>query len=62
MPNLQVAAPPAARVAARANQDTPELLPDYEPSVGAVAKALKSYLRIAVVNAPVSSSLVALVH
>ena len=27
----------------RANQDTPELLPDYEPSVGAVAKALKSY-------------------
>src|SRR6202158_5878262 len=28
---------------ARANQDTPELLPDYEPSVGAVAKALKSY-------------------
>src|SRR6204780_4013466 len=28
---------------ARANQDTPELLPDYEPSVGAVAKALKSH-------------------
>ena len=28
---------------ARANQDTPELLPEYEPSVGAVAKALKSY-------------------
>jgi NAD(P)-dependent dehydrogenase (short-subunit alcohol dehydrogenase family) len=28
---------------ARANQDTPELLPDYEPSVGAVAKVLKSY-------------------
>src|ERR1700694_1995251 len=28
---------------ARANKDTPELLPDYEPSVGAVAKALKSY-------------------
>src|SRR3989454_2780404 len=28
---------------ARANQDTPELLPDYEPSVGAVARALKSY-------------------
>jgi hypothetical protein len=28
---------------ARANQDTPELLPDYEPSVGNVAKALKSY-------------------
>ena len=28
---------------ARANQDTPELLADYEPSVGAVAKALKSY-------------------
>jgi NAD(P)-dependent dehydrogenase (short-subunit alcohol dehydrogenase family) len=28
---------------ARANQDTPELLPDYEPSVGAVANALKSY-------------------
>ena len=27
----------------RANQDTPDLLPDYEPSVGAVAKALKSY-------------------
>ncbi len=27
----------------RANQETPELLPDYEPSVGAVAKALKSY-------------------
>ena len=27
----------------RANQDTPELLPDYEPSVGAVAEALKSY-------------------
>jgi NAD(P)-dependent dehydrogenase (short-subunit alcohol dehydrogenase family) len=28
---------------ARANKDTPDLLPDYEPSVGAVAKALKSY-------------------
>ena len=28
---------------ARANHDTPEVLPDYEPSVGAVAKALKSY-------------------
>ena len=28
---------------ARANQDTPVLLPDYEPSVGVVAKALKSY-------------------
>src|SRR5271167_2786046 len=28
---------------ARANQDTPELLPDYEPSVGAVIAALKSY-------------------
>ena len=28
---------------ARANQDTPELLPDYEASVGAIAKALKSY-------------------
>src|SRR3977135_2505899 len=28
---------------ARANQDTPELLSDYEPSVGIVAKALKSY-------------------
>ena len=27
----------------RANQNTPDLLPDYEPSVGAVAKALKSY-------------------
>lgn len=27
----------------RANKDTPELLPDYEPSVGAFAKALKSY-------------------
>ncbi len=27
----------------RANQDMPELFPDYEPSVGAVAKALKSY-------------------
>src|SRR5260221_8697768 len=27
---------------ARANQDTPELLPDYEPSVRAVANALKS--------------------
>ena len=26
-----------------ANQDTPELLPDYEASVGAIAKALKSY-------------------
>jgi NAD(P)-dependent dehydrogenase (short-subunit alcohol dehydrogenase family) len=26
---------------ARANKDTPELLPDYEASVGAVAKALK---------------------
>ena len=28
---------------ARANQNAPELLPDYEPSGGAVAKALKSY-------------------
>ncbi|HLY62800.1 MAG TPA: SDR family NAD(P)-dependent oxidoreductase [Terriglobia bacterium] len=28
---------------ARANKDTPDLLPDYEPSVGAVIKALKSY-------------------
>jgi NAD(P)-dependent dehydrogenase (short-subunit alcohol dehydrogenase family) len=28
---------------ARANKDTPDLLPDYEPSVGAVTKALKSY-------------------
>ncbi len=28
---------------ARANQGTPELFPEYEPSVGAVAKALKSY-------------------
>ena len=28
---------------ARANQDTPELLPEYEPSVGAIAKASKSY-------------------
>jgi NAD(P)-dependent dehydrogenase (short-subunit alcohol dehydrogenase family) len=28
---------------ARANQDTPELLPEYEPSVGAVVKALASY-------------------
>jgi NAD(P)-dependent dehydrogenase (short-subunit alcohol dehydrogenase family) len=28
---------------ARANQDTPDLLPDYEPSVGAVIAALKSY-------------------
>jgi NAD(P)-dependent dehydrogenase (short-subunit alcohol dehydrogenase family) len=28
---------------ARANQDTPSLLPDYEPSVGAVIAALKSY-------------------
>jgi NAD(P)-dependent dehydrogenase (short-subunit alcohol dehydrogenase family) len=28
---------------ARANQDTPDLLPDYEPSVGAEAQALKSY-------------------
>src|SRR3989440_7234078 len=27
----------------RAHQDLPELLPDYEPSVGAVANALKSY-------------------
>src|SRR5579872_4763903 len=26
----------------RANQDTPELLPDYEPSVGAVVKSLHS--------------------
>jgi hypothetical protein len=25
----------------RANQDTPDLLPDYEPSVGAIAKTLK---------------------
>src|SRR5438874_12599917 len=28
---------------ARANQDIPELLPDYEPSVGSVVKALASY-------------------
>src|SRR5271167_2122263 len=28
---------------ARANQDTPDLLPDYEPSVGAAVEALKSY-------------------
>jgi NAD(P)-dependent dehydrogenase (short-subunit alcohol dehydrogenase family) len=28
---------------ARANQDTPELLPDYETSVGAVIAALRSY-------------------
>src|SRR5271168_4382487 len=28
---------------ARANKDTPDLLPDYEPSVGAVVEALKSY-------------------
>jgi len=28
---------------ARANQNTPELLPEYEPSVGAVTRALKSY-------------------
>jgi NAD(P)-dependent dehydrogenase (short-subunit alcohol dehydrogenase family) len=28
---------------ARANKDTPDLLPDYEPSVGAVAKALQAY-------------------
>jgi NAD(P)-dependent dehydrogenase (short-subunit alcohol dehydrogenase family) len=28
---------------ARANSETPVLLPEYEPSVGAVAKALKSY-------------------
>src|SRR5258708_25654769 len=28
---------------ARANQATPELLPEYEPSVGAIAKALTSY-------------------
>jgi NAD(P)-dependent dehydrogenase (short-subunit alcohol dehydrogenase family) len=27
----------------RANQNTPELLPDYEPSVGAAVSALKSY-------------------
>jgi len=27
----------------RANKDPPDLLPDYEPSVGAFAKALKSY-------------------
>src|ERR1700723_3350287 len=27
----------------RANEKTPDLIPDYEPSVGAVAKALKSY-------------------
>jgi NAD(P)-dependent dehydrogenase (short-subunit alcohol dehydrogenase family) len=26
---------------ARANKDTPDLLPDYEPSVGAIARALK---------------------
>src|SRR6266516_65475 len=28
---------------ARANEKTPDLLPDYEPSVGAVIKALESY-------------------
>ncbi len=28
---------------ARANKDTPELLPDYEPSVGAVIKVLESH-------------------
>ena len=28
---------------ARANSDTPALLPDYEPSVGAAVKALQSY-------------------
>jgi NAD(P)-dependent dehydrogenase (short-subunit alcohol dehydrogenase family) len=28
---------------ARANQETPKLLPDYEPSVGAVIETLKSY-------------------
>jgi NAD(P)-dependent dehydrogenase (short-subunit alcohol dehydrogenase family) len=28
---------------ARANKDTPSLLPDYEPSVGAAIKALESY-------------------
>src|SRR5579862_9778607 len=28
---------------ARGNKDTPDLLPDYEPSVGAVIKALASY-------------------
>src|SRR5690242_9150586 len=28
---------------ARANKDTPDLLPDYEPSVGAVINALRSY-------------------
>jgi NAD(P)-dependent dehydrogenase (short-subunit alcohol dehydrogenase family) len=28
---------------ARANQDTPDLFPDYEPSVGSVVKALESY-------------------
>src|ERR1700723_4759738 len=28
---------------ARANQDMPELLPDYEPSVGAVLKGLESF-------------------
>jgi hypothetical protein len=27
----------------RANRDIPDLLPDYEPSVGAVVKALKSH-------------------
>src|SRR6266404_417070 len=27
----------------RANKETPGLLPDYEPSVGAVIKALESY-------------------
>jgi NAD(P)-dependent dehydrogenase (short-subunit alcohol dehydrogenase family) len=27
----------------RANKDTPDLLPDYEPSVGAVVETLKSY-------------------
>src|SRR5437660_5842390 len=28
---------------ARANQDTPDLLPDYEPSAGSVVKALEAY-------------------
>jgi hypothetical protein len=28
---------------ARANKHTPDLLPDYEPSVGAVIEALRSY-------------------
>src|SRR5579862_7111446 len=31
---------------ARANEKTPDLLPDYEPSVGAAIKALRSYWEI----------------